>query len=367
MIFANSARFHRRVIAAIVVAVIFTAFAVTGSTAWAAEQPTASPAEASARADEMAPRKNKNDIGIQGHGFVASNGVFTTIDAPDAGFYTVVFGIDDRGRTVGSYVDERGTLHGFLKDKEAFTVIDFPGAEATLASRINAQGQIVGAYSPDDPNLPALDLPHGFLLDKSVFTKIDFPGAVRTQPFGINSRGQIVGEYVDAERRYHGFLLDQGVFTTLDAPGSTATFAYDIDDSGRVVGFSLDAAGTFHGFLRDEQGVYTAIDVPGAQRGTLPTGINNRGQVVGVYMELNDALLNTLAFVLEDGVFTTIDAPDATVGTLVLDINDGGQLAGVYDRAGHGYIRDRHGDFTIFDPPDGTVNEVIGINNRARS
>ena len=70
------------------------------------------------------------------------------------------------------------------------------------------------------------------------------------------------------------------------------------------------------------------------QRGTLPTGINNRGQVVGVYMELNDALLNTLAFVLEDGVFTTIDAPDATVGTLVLDINDGGQLAGVYDRRG---------------------------------
>ena len=198
MIFANSARFHRRVIAAIVVAVIFTAFAVTGSATRAAEQPTASPAEGSARADKMASRKNKNDIGIQGHGFVASNGVFTTIDAPDAGFYTVVFGIDERGRTVGGYVDDRGRLHGFLKDKEAFTVIDFPGAEATFASRINAQGQIVGAYS-DDPNVPALDLPHGFLLDKGVFTKIDFPGAVRTQPFGINSRGQIVGEYVDAE------------------------------------------------------------------------------------------------------------------------------------------------------------------------
>ena len=38
------------------------------------------------------------DVGLKGHGFVASNGVFTTIDAPDAGLYTVAFGIDDRGR-----------------------------------------------------------------------------------------------------------------------------------------------------------------------------------------------------------------------------------------------------------------------------
>ena len=240
MIFANSARFCRRVIVAIVVAVIFTAFAVTGSATRAAEQPRASPSRIQLDADKMASRKNKNDIGIQGHGFVADNGVFTTIDAPGAGLYTVAFGIDERGRTVGGYVDDRGRLHGFLKDKEAFTVIDFPGAAATFVSRINAQGQIVGAYS-DDRNMPALDLPHGFLLDKGVFTKIDFPGAVRTQPFGINSRGQIVGEYVDAEGKSHGFLLDRGVYTTIDAPGGIATFAYDIDDSGRIVGFSLDA------------------------------------------------------------------------------------------------------------------------------
>jgi hypothetical protein len=90
-------------------------------------------------------RKSGRDVDLRGHGFVQDNSDFITIDAQGAGLYTVAVGIDDRGRTVGGYADERGTLHGFLKDKEAFTVIDFPGAAATFVSRINAQGQIIGA------------------------------------------------------------------------------------------------------------------------------------------------------------------------------------------------------------------------------
>jgi probable HAF family extracellular repeat protein len=369
MILANSRRVRRRVKVAIG-AVIFTALAMASSVpAWAASKdPAASTAADSSRDQNAASRKNKNDVGIKGHGFVRDGDVFTTIDAPGADLYTVAFGIDDRGRTVGGYVDEKGKLHGFLKDKEAFTVIDFPGAAATFAARINAEGQIVGAYGADDPNLPTLELPRGFLLDKGVFTKIDFPGAVRTQPFGINTLGQIVGEYVDAEGRYHGFLLDQGVFTTLDAPGGTATFAYDIDDSGRIVGFSRDASGTFHGFLRDGSGTFTPIDVPGAERGTLPTGINNRGQIVGLSQMLVNESVVTRAFVLENGAFATVEVPEAMVSasTLIFDTNDRGQLAGVYDLVGNGYLRERPDDFTVFGSPEGNINEVVGINNRGQ-
>ena len=167
----------------------------------------------SAGAEQRNPgRRGGKDV-VRGHGFVADNNVFTTIDAPGAGLFTIAFGIDESGKTVGGYVDDRGKLHGFLKDKEAFTVIDFPGAAATFVSRINAQGQIVGAYS-EESNTPALSLPHGFLLQDGVFTKIDVPGARRTQPFGINNHGQIVGEYVDAEGRSHGFLLENGVYNT---------------------------------------------------------------------------------------------------------------------------------------------------------
>jgi uncharacterized membrane protein len=230
--------------------------------AWAAAQPTTSSAaapvasQAAARGHMMDSRKGKNDAGIRGHGFVADNGVFTTIDAPGAGLFTVVFGIDESGKTVGGYIDDRGRLHGFLRDKEAFTVIDFPGARATVASKINAQGQIVGAYS-ENSNTPALDLPHGFLLDKGVFTKIDSPGAVRTQPFGINNWGQIVGFYLGAKvedrRIIRGFLLDNSVFTTIEASDTTApsTIVSDINDHGQLVG-AYDLI--IHGYLRDEHG-----------------------------------------------------------------------------------------------------------------
>jgi uncharacterized membrane protein len=162
--------------------------------------------------------KHDGDVGLRGHGFVASNGVFTTIDAPGASVFTIAFGIDESGKTVGGYVDDRGRLHGFLRDKQAFTVIDFPGATATFAARINSQGQIVGAYS-EEPNTPVLSLPHGFLWHDGVFTPIDVPGAIATQPFGINNRGQIVGLYID-DVGVHGFLLSNGTFTTITAPGA---------------------------------------------------------------------------------------------------------------------------------------------------
>ncbi|MFL5267126.1 MAG: hypothetical protein ACJ8AH_11115 [Stellaceae bacterium] len=228
-------------------------------------------------AEHLQPNPNGNtDVGVRGHGFMAEGGVFTIVDAPGAGAFTAVFGIDDRGAIVGGYVDQRGMLHGFIHRNDRFTTVDFPGARATVLARGNAQGQIVGAYS-DDANAPTLKLSHGFLWHNGVFTTIAVPGAVRTQPFGINNQGQIVGEYVDAEGRSHGFLLHRGVVTTIDAPDSTDTIASDIDDSGRMVGTFVAAvpgsglAGGFRGFLRDAAGVFTTIDVPNAD----PTGDTN--------------------------------------------------------------------------------------------
>jgi probable HAF family extracellular repeat protein len=252
---------------------------------------------------------------------VRDNGGFTTIDAPGAVAYTVVFGIDESGQTVGGYVDGQGTLHGLLRDHDKFTVIDFPGARATLVARVNAQGQMVGAYS-QEANAVATDLPHGFLLKDGVFTRIDVPGAVRTQPFDINNHGQIVGEYVDAQGRSHGFLLDNGVFTTIDAPDARATIATDIDDSGRIVGISGAAAGAARGFLRSPDGGFAPIAVPnGAQ--TYPFGINNHGQVVGRYVPVRGSVRG---FLLDRGVFTDIVLPEARGDTMVLDISDGASL-----------------------------------------
>jgi uncharacterized membrane protein len=171
----DNARIRPRGLAAIAAVAVFMALAVTGSLpVGVAVPPTADPAEASTKAGTTASAQGhmmalhkggSDDVGIRGRGFVADNSVFTTIDAPGARSFTVAFGIDNRGRTVGGYADDRGTLHGFLRDKEAFTVIDFPGAVATLASKINAQGQIVGAYS-EKGTFPPFNCPTAFFSTK---------------------------------------------------------------------------------------------------------------------------------------------------------------------------------------------------------
>jgi uncharacterized membrane protein len=83
------------------------------------------------------------------HGFLLSNGKFTTIDAPGAqpGFeFTVASGINPRGDIVGTYIDSSFNSHGFLLSNGVFTTIDVPGAVETVAFGINAQGEIVGIY-----------------------------------------------------------------------------------------------------------------------------------------------------------------------------------------------------------------------------
>jgi probable HAF family extracellular repeat protein len=203
---------------------------------------THSPAPLSERDHVAESRKHRGDGTIRARGFVRNDGGgLTAIDVPRA-VATVASCTSERGQTVGSYVDARGRLHGLLRDEGRFIIIDFPGAESTSARRINAHGQIIGAWS-EDPNASHLDQRHGFLLDRGAFTPIDVPGAVETQPHGINNLGQIVGAYVDAEGRTHGFLLDNDDFTTFDAPDGTATAALDIDDSGRIVGTTLARVG----------------------------------------------------------------------------------------------------------------------------
>jgi hypothetical protein len=52
------------------------------------------------------------------------------------------------------------------------------------------------------------------------------------------------------------------------------------------VGPYVDASGSIRGFLRNEKGVYSSIDIPGA-RLTVTTGISNSGQIVGRFRDAN--------------------------------------------------------------------------------
>jgi probable HAF family extracellular repeat protein len=153
-----------------------------------------------------------------------------------------------------------------------FRTFDVPDSlfpEGTVASGINASGQIVGSSYGGS-----------FLLDNGNSTTLEVPGSTTTRASGINDSGQIVGSYSDAAGT-HGFLFDQGNYTTLDVPGATSTWASGINASGQIVG-SYQVAGPYipHGFLLDS-GNFTTFDVPGSIE-TGANGINNSGQIVSL-------------------------------------------------------------------------------------
>jgi hypothetical protein len=144
-------------------------------------------------------------------------------------------------------------------------------------------------------------------------------------PVGACTPGQLVNFCGDVSPA-QGFLLDKGVFTTIIAQGASYTGPSGINNRGQIVGVVVDTEGRKHGLLLDE-GVFTIIDVdvPDAA-GTQLLRINDRRQMVGAYGDADGA---THGFLREkDGDFTTIDLPGASA-TLPFGINDRGRIVGI--------------------------------------
>jgi probable HAF family extracellular repeat protein len=100
--------------------------------------------------------------------------------------------INDRGQVVGWFADTNGVQHGFLKEGERYTAFDVPGAEVIYPFNINNSGTIVGQLI----NLAGgVD---GFVrTSDGTVTIVDFPGASATVVGGINDRGDICGYWFD--------------------------------------------------------------------------------------------------------------------------------------------------------------------------
>ena len=241
-----------------------------------------------------------------------------------------------------------------------FTSIDFPGAKASIANGINAQGDIVGEYTDATGNS------HGFLLHSNIYSSIDFPGASFTSAKGINLAGDIVGWYQGGTADFHGFLLRAGVFTTVNSPTGTPAVANGINTAGDIVGSYSDSAGS-HGFLLSG-GVYTTIDYPASYccssgvKNSQAMSINRLGDIVGEYLPL----LNSFGYLFQAGVFTSISS--SSDQNIAYGINAQGDIAGtVFDAIGqhnHGF-RMSGGVLTLMDFPGAALGTVVhGINDQ---
>ncbi len=207
------------------------------------------------------------------HGYLLHGGNFLPFDFPGAAT-TVAVGIDTNGDIVGFYTLNLGNntsvtgeggsrIHGFLLSNGVFSSIDFPGALSTQAWRINDNREIAGRYRSTSD-----DKWHVYRLSGGSFVPVaDFPGAAQSSPAGyaevsgLNLHGDITSSYCNSTpcqnifnpavvASVHGFLLSGGIYTSIDFPAALGTLSLGMNDSGDIVGAYEDASGAIHGYLR---------------------------------------------------------------------------------------------------------------------
>ena len=119
------------------------------------------------------------------------------------------------------------------------------------------------------------------------------------------------------------------VIATFDYPGTgNNTLPQKINERGDIVGEFIDSSGVVRGFVRFSDGSFSAPIVdPNDNVGfTEGRGINNPGTVVGDYATSDG---NLHGFFLSGGTFTGFDVPGA-VFTAVLAINNPGDFTGTF-------------------------------------
>ncbi len=255
---------------------------------------------------------------------------------------------------------------GFLFSDGRYTAFE-PRATSVeiFPSGINDRGDVTGEYiRPDGES--------GFVRDETGrITIFDVGGARGTEAVKINDRGQIVGRYsedtpfVDDSARVRGYLRDGDEVTKIDYPDAVDTLPTGINDRGHVVGYYVDARGRTHGFVW-RNGRFSRVDTPRGTAAT-PVDINDRGEVVGLR---RDAAGEMHGFLLSDGRYTTFSAPGAQT-TIPFGINDGGQIVGYTaddpNRTGaRGFLLadGAEGPFTPIAFPGAPRSLALGINDQ---
>src|SRR5438874_7801106 len=103
------------------------------------------------------------------------------------------------------------------------------GGGASIATSINARGQVAGASLREGATTEG-----GFIWQDGVMTDLGSLGGTNTVAYAINNRGQVVGgSNRAADASVGGFVWQNGVMTDL---GGAISFALGINDRGQVVG-----------------------------------------------------------------------------------------------------------------------------------
>ncbi len=210
---------------------------------------------------------------------------FTTENYPNSAM-TQVVGLNNNGKTAGFYVDKTaGKTHGFTAQNGVYATVDYPGSIFNQLLSQNDNRQAAGYYSMSIANTTP-DFPYIYDENGGVFEVLTIPGAVGgAQATGINNSQQVCGFWIDSKGVNHGFWLNQGNFQSLNFPGSSFTQALGINNKGIIVGVYMQNGNT-HGFTFNTLATtnkWQSIDDPNGVGTTVVNGVNDNGDLVGFW------------------------------------------------------------------------------------
>lgn len=248
---------------------------------------------------------------------------------------------------------------GSSTGKCSFQTVNLPTPpnKVVILEALNDVGGILGTYEANDSHT------HGFLLYQGKFTSFLFPGSTDTVAFDMNTTGTIVGEYTIGNGAQHAFMVHSGGFHEITIPGfpNFPTVATGVNDNGDVVGV-FQSNNANRGFLL-HNGKLTILSFPGAQGGTTPLSLNNQGVIVGTYnLTPADPFRG---FMWKAGVFSNLNPPDSSGHSQPEKISNVGDVVGTYistvDGAQHGFSFDQ-GRYTTIDVPGLQQTAITAVN-----
>ena len=198
-----------------------------------------------------------------------------------------------------------------------------------------------------------------------------------TQALGINASGAIAG-YGNATT-FNGFTLafppPPGVFTRLNVPGADGgTQVTGIDAAGDTVGFSI-TGGVTSGFAHTSGGTFTTVDDPGFAFTQL-LGISSNGSMAAGYWTHDvTGLTGQLAGFVTGGpgfatpTFTGINGLlPSNDNSQATGVTDSGEVVGFYQEGPNSSptftaFVDKSGVITTFEAPGATSTQALGVND----
>jgi probable HAF family extracellular repeat protein len=235
--------------------------------------------------------------------------------------------VNESGQVVGwSTTRPRGGMRAFLWQDGVMHDLGALGYGRSEAAGINDQGQIVGSLISDQGKR------YPFICDAGAMTEL--PGG-EGYALSINNQGQAVGHSYSTNNG--PCLWEAGVIQPIPAFGFAWGMATSINDRGRVVGRANTGLGAEHAFLWADGEVTDIGTLPGCDRMSEATAINNWGRVVGYSVheeqDPNDPFMSTYysrAFLWNGCGLTEL----GTLGgdsSVAYGINDRGQIVGWSD------------------------------------